>query len=441
MSEDRARAANRPWKTAVLAGMASYLDAGALVTAGVAIGVLYAPEMGLDAGAIGLLLGLQTLAFAVGALFGGRLGDRFGRRRVFTVSLVLYALGVAVLTAATGPVMLYVGIVAVGLAIGADLPVSLSLINEEAPEGKKGRMIVFSQLLWVAGIVAVLALNTAVAQLGVLGGRILFGQLLVVAVLVLLLRLTLRESVEWSESRRRTDADEAAGGEAVHFSRLGQLFRPPVLAAVLATALYYTTWNIGANTFGQFGSFLWVNLTGGDVAVFSALSLVGLPIGLAAGLLFMRVVDRPSRHAWFVVGTVLIVLAWTLPVVLGPTQFALVATNFLFGIGSGFAGETIYKVWSQELVPTLLRSTAQGVTMAFARVVAALAGFGTPALALASPPLLFGLVLALAVVATLIGLLWVPTLPEAGEIEPPPVTIIDEGPAREPRRRAGGRRR
>jgi hypothetical protein len=72
-----------PWKTAILAGMASYLDAAALVTSGITIGGYYAAPLQLSAGTIGSLLGLQTLAFAVGALFGGQLGDRFGRRTIF----------------------------------------------------------------------------------------------------------------------------------------------------------------------------------------------------------------------------------------------------------------------------------------------------------------------------------------------------------------------
>jgi inositol transporter-like SP family MFS transporter len=406
-----------PWKTAILAGMASYLDAAALVTSGIAIGGYYAGPLQLGAGAIGSLLGLQTLAFAAGALFGGRLGDRFGRRKIFTLSLALYALGVLLLLVAAGPVLLYAGVVATGLAIGADLPVSLALVNEEAPDGKKGTMVVFTGMLWLAGIVSVLVLSSFMGVQGILGGRILFGHLLVVAFVVLLLRLTLRESAEWAAARRAAEARTSGGSESIEFSRVRDLFRAPTGYALLATGLYYATWNLGANTLGQFGTFLWTSLAKGEVAQYSQLTLIGLPVGFLAGLAFMRVVDRPARHAWFAVGTALIVIAWALPALLGPNKFTLVAVMLISGLGNSFAGESIYKIWSQELFPTLLRATATGVTMAFTRALAGLAALATPAFALGSTRLFFGLLLGFMVASAVIGLVWVPRLRKASQPE------------------------
>jgi inositol transporter-like SP family MFS transporter len=397
--------------------MASYLDAAALVTSGIAIGGYYAGPLQLGAGAIGSLLGLQTLAFAAGALFGGRLGDRFGRRKIFTLSLALYALGVLLLLVAAGPVLLYAGVVATGLAIGADLPVSLALVNEEAPDGKKGTMVVFTGMLWLAGIVSVLVLSSFMGVQGILGGRILFGHLLVVAVVVLLLRLTLRESAEWAAARRAAEARTSGGSESIEFSRVRDLFRAPTGYALLATGLYYATWNLGANTLGQFGTFLWTSLAKGEVAQYSQLTLIGLPVGFLAGLAFMRVVDRPARHAWFAVGTALIVIAWALPALLGPNKFTLVAVMLISGLGNSFAGESIYKIWSQELFPTLLRATATGVTMAFTRALAGLAALATPAFALGSTRLFFGLLLGFMVASAVIGLVWVPRLRKASQPE------------------------
>jgi inositol transporter-like SP family MFS transporter len=312
-------------------------------------------------------------------------------------------------------------VVALGFAIGADLPVSLALINEEAPTGKKGKMVVFSNMLWLAGIVAVVVLSSVVGSWGVAGGRIMFTHLLGVAVVVLVLRMTLRESAEWTAARQAVDL----GAERIRFSQVGQLLRPPVVFAVVATGLYYATWNLGASTLGSFGTYLWTTLTGGEVAQFSQLLLLGLPVGVVAGLIFMRVIDKPARHGWFLAGSLLIVLAWMLPAVFGPSKVTLVAVMLVSGLGNAFAGESIYKVWSQELVPTLLRSTSSGLTIAFARVVAALAAFGTPALAAANPRLLFGLLFGFVLIATAIGVLWVPKLPKAPELERPPVVVED----------------
>lgn len=401
----------RPWRTALLAGMASFLDSSALVTAGIVVGTLYAEDMGLSDGQIGLVLGLQTMAFAVGALFGGRLGDRFGRRRVFTWSMVVYAVGAALFAVAGGPTPLITGAVVVGLAIGADLPVSLAMINEQAPEGKKATLVVFSSVLWNIGIAVTMLLSAVLSGLGATGGRVLFGYLVVVALIVLGLRWTMRESAEWQAARQAVEV-----GEAVRFRDLAQLVRPPLLIGLLATGLYYAMWNVGANTMGQFGSFLYVNVGGGDVATYSLVSTIGLGIGLAAGFVFMRFVDTAARPHMFAAGSAIIVLAWIVPLLTGFNEFSLLATLLLSGLGSSFAGETLYKVWSQELFPTLLRGTAQGSTIAFGRVAASLVGFGTPALASASPALTFTGVALLAALAGAIGLLWIPRLPGARQL-------------------------
>ncbi|RRO18048.1 hypothetical protein EIL87_07220 [Saccharopolyspora rhizosphaerae] len=167
---------------------------------------------------------------------------------------------------------------------------------------------------------------------------------------------------------------------------------------------------------GQFGSFLHVNVGGGDVATYSLVSTIGLGVGLTAGVVFMRYVDTPARPHLFAVGSVIIVLACTVPLVVGFNEVSLLATLLLSALGSSFAGETVYEVWSQELFPTLLRGTAQGSTIAFGRIVAALVGFATPALAAASAGMTFAGVAALAVLAGAVGMFWTPRLPGARQL-------------------------
>ncbi|HEU5097942.1 MAG TPA: MFS transporter [Roseiflexaceae bacterium] len=327
----------RPWRTGILAGMASYLDAGALVTTGTAL-VLYQSPLNLNEVAIGILSGLLTLFFALGAVVGGWLGDRFGRRRVFTASLVVYAVGITALMAALHPAILYVGVVLSGIAIGADLPVSLALMAEEAPEGMKGRLVAFAGFLWFIAIIVTQILIAIVGPLGALGGRILYAHLLLVAVVVLVLRLGLPESREWAAAQRA----KAAGDDEIRFSDIPQLFAPPLLFTILALGLYNGVWNLTANTFAQFHAFIWVNLAGGTVQSQALVGLGLLPIGIGAALIFMLIVDRPSRRRWFTIGTSCHVVAFALPAVAGVSIPTLIALQLLFVLGQSFSGEGIY---------------------------------------------------------------------------------------------------
>ena len=49
----------------------------------------------------------------------------------------------------------------------------------------------------------------------------------------------------------------------------------------------------------------------------------------------------------------------------GVSVWTLVAWQALGGVGGAFAGEPMWKIWSQELFPCLLRASAQGATTFF----------------------------------------------------------------------------
>lgn len=422
--------AQSPWKVTVLAGMASYLDACALVLNGTIVSVLYAGPLQLSPTSIGLIVGSSEFTFAIGALFGGRAGDKFGRKRVFTVSLMLYAIGVAMQAAATTTWPLLLGSIIAGLAVGADLPVSLSMINEEAPEGQKGKMVAFSQVFWTIGLVVTYLLTAWLSQYGATGGRIMYAHLVVVALVVLALRWTLRESVEWESysgkgSAARSNADEGGG---MHYREIRQLFQKPIVFAVMALALFYTAWGLGNVMLGGYGTYIWVHLGHGKVASISLLSAainVFLGIGMA---LFSRVTDRPSRRVWIGIGAAVNLVGWGLPVIMGPSIVALLVLNISL-IGNAAFGEVVYKVWSQERVPTMLRGTSQGVTIGVARAIMGLFSFAIPAMLVADARALFGVLFGLMCAAVVIGLVWVPRLRHAREIEEPPVVVSDDGKA------------
>lgn len=391
-----ARSLRYAWRVAVLAGMASYLDAGAIVTSGTAL-VLYKEQFGLTLGQIGQLSFILTFLFAWGALAGGRLGDRFGRRRVFTATLAFLAVGLAMMAFADRVAVLYAATALIGLCIGADLPVSMAMIAEEAPPGSKGKLVAFSHALWMLAIVTVSLVQTLVGHLGATGARIMWLHLLVVAIVVLLLRTGMRESREWlAADTARRDASSPVERPT---AGIADLLKAPFLARLVSLALFYGVVNLSANTSGQFGTLLYTQLGGLSVSASGAIMMGTLGVGFLMTFVFMRIVDRPNRMAWFLGGGIVYTAGQALPLVFGFHAWTLVGWTLMSSIGGAFAGEPMWKIWSQELFPTLLRTTAQGATTFFTRVLAALAALVTPLLMGEGPRTLFT-VLTLAVAAT-----------------------------------------
>ena len=137
------------WRNTILAGLANYIDAGSIVAGSAAL-ALWQESYHLSNDFVGLIaaFGPNAIGAGVGALIGGWLCDKLGRKKIYQWDMLIYAAGMSMLVFAVAPWMFVTGFLIVGLAVGADIPASWSLIAEQAPDNKRGKHSGVAQALW-----------------------------------------------------------------------------------------------------------------------------------------------------------------------------------------------------------------------------------------------------------------------------------------------------
>jgi inositol transporter-like SP family MFS transporter len=262
-----------------------------------------------------------------------------------------------------------------GLAVGADVPASWTLVVETAPPGQKGRRSGATQLLWGLGPLVVLTLALALSGLGVLGIRIVFAHLLVVALVLWLLRRRMHESPEW-EISTATSRVTLAGTR--------QLLAPGYIVPVLLLMGMYGIWNLKAGTAGFFTPYLLRTVGAQSQAQSLLLQLGGFTVAvLVTVFVFMRLVDRARHWVLFAVGAGL-QIAGMLALALFPltTQVAIVYLA-LSATGGALGAQAFFVLWSAESFPTTLRATAMGLMFAIVRVALGIWSLFVPAITVA----------------------------------------------------------
>jgi inositol transporter-like SP family MFS transporter len=379
--------------------MASYIDSASIVGVGTTL-VIYQSALGLGEGEIGVLSAALTLSIAGGALFGGRLGDRFGRKSVFSITMGIIAVGAALLIIGSSFPILLVAVMLLGIGTGADLPVSLATIAEASAGSKPGKFVSFSNVLWLIGIVTTQLIGIAVGDLGRVGGQILVAHVGIVAVVVLVLRTLIPESAQWRQTvalHGNTDRRQTRRG-------FSTLISSGYAIPLLGLLGFYSLTNLAANTQGQFGTYIWVNVVDQSVSFASAMSLVSQVTWFLWAFVFMALADNHRlRMRWFAISAIVGVLGQLLPVFVGFSVTTMLISQLAFGVFVGFAFEGIMKVWTQESFPASARATAQGTVIALARVVAALLASVTPIMLGTSPVLMYGLLSAVLAIGLTIG--------------------------------------
>ncbi len=154
-------------------------------------------------------VGTAALAGAfLGALIGGHVADRFGRKAIYLIDLITFFFAAILCSAAWNIDALVAFRFVLGMGIGADYPISATYMAEFMPKNKRGGVITWTFGLWTGGAIAAGLVAYSLLSFGPIAWRLMLLIGALPALLVVWLRRNLPESPRWY--LRHGQVDKAA---------------------------------------------------------------------------------------------------------------------------------------------------------------------------------------------------------------------------------------
>lgn len=314
-----------------------------------------------------------TLGGAVaGGVVFGMLSDYFGRVRMLTWTILVFAVftGLCALSQGYGDLLIYRTVAGIGL--GGEFGIGMALVAEAWPARLRARVSSYVGIGWQIGVLAA-ALITPML-LPVIGWRGMFAVGLLPAVVSFFVRRHVDEPALFTERRAAAKADTARK------LPLRRLFDDARTArASLGVIILCSVQN-----FGYYGLMIWLpsylSKTFGYSLTKSGLWTAATVLGMAFGIwLFGLAADRFGRKPAFLVyqfGAVAMVFVYsslTSPAALliGGAVMGVFVNGMLGGYGALIS----------EIYPTEARATAQNVLFNIGRAVGGLGPVAVGALA------------------------------------------------------------
>lgn len=354
--------------TAFVACLGAFLDGYDLVIIAGAL-LFIKPELHLSASETGLVGSIVFIGMVVGALFFGRLTDRIGRSTSFVFVLLLFVVGSAVSALAPTGWVLVVGRLLVGLGIGADLPVSTTLIAEVVPADKRGMATGFMQVAWFAGAAASGLVGIGLyLLLGPQSWRWMLASAIVLAILVIVLRRGISESARWTQARElaveRSARTDPRQGER-RLRGLRELWMNRSLRTVLLfSCLFWFAMTVRGAGFNLYTPTFLKEVGVTSVVESLSLSVVVNLINTAAILLAVFFLDRAGRRKFALwswgASTVLTI---SLLAATGGSAVWLFVLITISALPIQVLAAAMFPL-SVEAFPTLYRATAQSFSSA-----------------------------------------------------------------------------
>jgi SP family galactose:H+ symporter-like MFS transporter len=318
-------------------------------------------DFALSAGQEEAVVSSVLVGCLLGALAGGTLADRYGRRRLLMITAVVFAVGAVGAALAPGMAWLVAARVAAGIAIGTASFVAPLYISEIAPPKIRGKLVSVNQVALTSGIVISYLIDYAFA--GSQAWRWMFALALIPAAAFGIGLLFVPDSPRWLATRghmeqaravlKRIRGPKQVEGELSQIRKsvakqkgswaelFSPLLRPAMIVGVgLAIADQVT----GINTVIYYSPtiFRFAGLSSAPVAILASLG-VGI-VNVALTVVAMRLVDRVGRRplllvslGGMVVSLVVLGLAFSLPQMSGILGWVAVV-SLMFYVGSFAVG-------------------------------------------------------------------------------------------------------
>jgi inositol transporter-like SP family MFS transporter len=329
----------------------------------------------------------NALGAAIGAIIGGFLADKFGRKFIFTYNLLVYMLGVLIVMLSMNYPMLLCGFLITGISVGVGVPASWTYISESSEVNNRGRNICISQMSWglgpmiillfgmlfapggyLYGLVeaiahAVIGADAAEAAVQVFSSRVVFFTLFVVAFIAWTLQRQLEESQEFTASKEKKSGI---------VDNIKLLFTNKIaVKTVVFLASIYLTWNLVASVMGFFQPHIYETAGGLSNEYANMLSCVGWLVVVVVTFCLSFFIDRLPHKLFYVLGLVAALATWVV-IIKGVTGVgSLWAFSILWGVNGGLSVQIFYALWGSELFPAKFRAGAQGLMFFIVRGLSA----------------------------------------------------------------------
>jgi len=368
-----------------------FLDGYILVIIGIAL-IQLGPQLRLNNFWEGLVGASALVGLLVGGAAFGFVTDLVGRKlmyRIDPIAIIVLSVAQMCVTSAGALVLLRF---LIGIAVGADYPISTSLVAEFSPKKYRGFMLGFLISMWYLGAVAAAIVGYSLLSSGPVGWRWMLGSAALPALVLVIGRWNMPESPRWLMSKGRllkaqqilnkvwgpeADIDDLhqTAEEKTDFRKIftrGYYKRTVFVCSFWMCQVIpvFAIYTFGPQILEAF------HLGRGNLWIFGyALINVFFLLGCVPYLVLINVLGRRPLIIWsFVFMTLGLLVLGLFP----KAPVGVILCGFL--IYAFFAGgsSVLDGVYPNELFPTEVRATAFGVATSVSRVGAAIGTFSVP---------------------------------------------------------------